>query len=414
MTSARTASDAAHGPGPEGAGPETLVVDGIATGGEGVGRDAGGRAVFVAGALPGERVQVEVVEEHPRYARARLVAVVEPSPDRRPPPCPHVAEGCGGCDWQHVAEPAQRALRRDVVTDALTRLGRIPDPVVVAGPALPAVAARTTVRAVVVDGRAGFRRRHSHDPVVVSSCLVTHPAAEALLVEGCFDGAEEVTVRVGARTGERMVVAAPTAAGVAVPDGVVVVGADELAAGRRAWIHEEAGGRRWRVSARSFFQASPEGADALVGAVSAAVGELAPDADRLVDLCAGVGLFAGTVVPPDVRVIAVESSASAVADARHNLADHDVRFVRTRLERWRPSRADVVVADPPRAGLGRVGVERVAATGAEAVVLVSCDPGALGRDAGLLTAAGYRLDRAEVLDLFPQTSHLEVVSRFRR
>lgn len=414
MDVARTAPAATDGAAPGGAGPAPLVVDGIAGGGEGVGRDEGGRVVFVAGALPGERVRVEITEEHPRFARARLVAVVEPSPDRRPAPCPHVADGCGGCDWQHVAEPAQRALRRAIVTDALARLGHLTDPLVVAGPVLPTEATRTTVRAAVRDGRAGFRQRHSHDPVVVGSCLVTHPAAEALLVEGRFAGAEEVTVRVGARTGERMVVATPTAAGVSVPEDVVVVGADELAAGRRAWIHEEAGERRWRVSARSFFQASPEAADALVAVVGTALAEAAPGAGRVVDLCAGVGLFAGAAVPVEARVVAVESSASAVADARHNLADRDVRLVRTRLERWRPSRADVVVADPPRAGLGRAGVDRVAATGADAVVLVSCDPGALGRDAGLLAAAGYQLERAEVLDLFPQTSHVEVVSRFRR
>ncbi|HYI61723.1 MAG TPA: TRAM domain-containing protein [Acidimicrobiales bacterium] len=389
-------------------------VDGIAGGGEGVGRDGGGRVVFVAGALPGERVRAEVVEERPRHARARLLDVVQASPDRRPPPCPHVADGCGGCDWQHVADGAQRALRREVVADALARIGGLADPVVTAGPALPAAAARTTVRAVVAGGRAGFRRRGSHHPIVVGSCLASHPAAEELLVEGRFGGADEVVVRVGARTGERMVLASPTAEGVAVPGDVLVVGADELAAGRRAWIHEEAAGRRWRVSARSFFQTSPEGADALVVAVGAAVGELAPRARSVVDLCAGVGLFAGTVAPDGAQVVAVEPSASAVADARHNLADRDVRLVRSRLDRWRPSRADVVVADPPRAGLGRAGVDRVVSTGADTVVLVSCDPGALGRDVGLLVAAGYRWEGSEALDLFPQTSHVEVVSRFRR
>lgn len=387
-----------------------LTVDGIATGGEGVGRDAEGRAVFVAGALPGERVRAEVAEARPRFARARLLAVLDPSPDRRPAPCPHVAEGCGGCDWQHVDPAAQRGLRRRIVADALARIGGLDGAPVVAGPKLPAAAARTTVRAVVRDGRAGFRRRASHDPVTVASCLVAHPLVEELLVEGRFGEAAEVVVRAGARTGERMVLASPGAEGVVVPDDVVVVGADELDAGREAWIHEELGGRRWRVSARSFLQASPEGADALVEAVRGAVD---PDAGRLVDLCAGIGLFAGTVAPPGSAVTAVESSPSAVADARHNLGP-EVRVVRSRMERWRPGPAEVVVADPPRKGLGREGVSRVVATGAGTVVLVSCDPGALGRDAGLLVAAGYALERAEVLDLFPQTSHVEVVSRFRR
>ena len=223
-----------------------------------------------------------------------------------------------------------------------------------------------------------------------------------------------MTIRVGARTGEAMVVAAPTAAGVVVPGGVAVVGADQLDAGAEAWIHEELAGRAWRVSARSFLQASPEAADALVDRVGAAVADVAPGAERLVDLCAGIGLFAGTVGAGFADVVAVESSPSAVADAGHNLGGAPARVVRSSMARWRPEPTDVVVADPPRRGLGREGVDPVVASGASAVVLVSCDAGALGRDAGLLVEAGFTFEGCEVLDPFPQTSHVEVVSRFRR
>jgi 23S rRNA (uracil1939-C5)-methyltransferase len=220
-------------------------------------------------------------------------------------------------------------------------------------------------------------------------------------------------IRVGARTGERLVVVAPTADDVLVPPDVAVVGADQLAAGRRAWVHEEVAGRRWRISAGSFFQAGPEGAEALVGEVGALVKELAPPGGRLVDLCSGVGLFAGTV-GGGRSVTGVERSAPAVADARHNLAHLDARMVKVALARWRPSPAQVVVADPARRGLGRDGVRAVVGTGAEACVLVSCDPAALGRDVGLLGAAGYRHHRSVVLDLFGHTSGIEVVSGFAR
>ncbi len=400
--------------GPVEAGEVDVAVHGIAAGGEGVGRAPDGRALFVAGALPGEEVTVVVTEVRRRHARGDLARVVRAAPERRQPPCPHVADGCGGCDWQHIDTEAQRALRRTIVTDALTRIGRLVDPVVTRGPALPTHAARTTVRAVVADGHAGFRRRRSHDPVVVGACLVTHPAAEQLIVEGRFGGADEVVVRVGARTGERMVMASPTAAGLVVPDDVRVVGADELDAGAEAWIQEELAGRTWRVSARSFLQASPEAADALVDAVGAAVDDVAPGADRLVDLCAGIGLFAGTVGRSASEVVAVESSRSAVADARHNLRDTPTRIVRSTMARWRPDPADVIVADPPRTGLGRSGVASVVASGATGAVLVSCDAGALGRDARLLVEGGFTFLGCEVLDAFPQTSHVEVVSRFRR
>jgi 23S rRNA (uracil1939-C5)-methyltransferase len=222
-----------------------------------------------------------------------------------------------------------------------------------------------------------------------------------------------VTLRAGARTGERLVVADPSAEGVVVPAGVAVIGTDELRAGRRAWFHEAVAGRTWRVSADSFFQARPDGAEALVETVTAEVAAHASDAGTMVDLCGGVGLFAGTV-GADRSVVLVERNRSAVADAAVNLADLDVRIVRSSFEGWRPSRADVVVADPARRGLGKEGVAAAAATGARLVVLVSCDPASLGRDAGLFTKAGFEPTTSTVIDLFPQTSHVEVVTGFIR
>jgi 23S rRNA (uracil1939-C5)-methyltransferase len=336
--------------------------------------------LFVPGALPGERVRARLVDVRKRHAHGALLAVVTPAPGRRTPPCPHVADGCGGCDWQHATEALQAELRRTIVRDALERIGRITDPVVEDGTPVPA--RRTTVRAAVVDGRAGYRRRRSHEVVHPRTCMVVHPRLEALLVDGRYEG-DEVQLRVGARTAETAV---------------------------DATVHEEVAGRRWRISPGSFSQPSPEAAEALVHEVGLAVGP--PAGGRLVDLAAGIGLFAGTVGAGFDEVVAVEVSSSAVADAEVNLADLPLRIVRSTIERWEPVPADVVVADPPRAGLGRAGVERVAATGAPTVVLVSCDAASLGRDAGLLVAAGYRLERSRVLDLFPQTSHVEVVSRF--
>lgn len=384
----------------------------MAVGGEAIAREESGRVVFVADAAPNETVQAELTDERKSFARAQVLHVVAPSPDRVEPPCPHVVEGCGGCDWQHLNVAAQRRLRVEQVTDALSRQGGVPDPTVGHGPELAAERLRTMVRGTTgPDGRFAYRRRRSHDVVPVDSCLIAHPMVEEIIREGSFGEATDVTVRVGARTGERMVVVAPTARNVHVPDGVRVVGADEVAAGRRAWIHEEAAGRRWRVSSESFFQASPEGAEALVATVDDYVQELAPDGDRMADLCSGVGLFAGTV-GTGRSVVAVERSRAAVADARHNLADLDVRQVRTALERWRPSPVDLVVADPARRGLGKAGVGAVAASGAALCVLVSCDAASLGRDAHLLRARGYHHVSSAVLDLFGHTSHVEVVTAF--
>jgi 23S rRNA (uracil1939-C5)-methyltransferase len=248
--------------------------------------------------------------------------------------------------------------------------------------------------------------------VPVDDCLIAHSLVAEILADGWFADAAEVTVRVGERTGDRLVVVDPTATGVRLPDGVRAVGADELAAGRDAYFHEEVGGRRFRIGARSFFQCRPDGAETLVELVGAALGPLD---GHLVDAYCGVGLFA--LLLGDGRpVTGIESNRSSVADARINLQRPDgapsARVIRSRVERWRSEPAVAVVADPARAGLRRPGAEVVARTGARVVVLVSCDPAALARDARLLTGLGYRLDRVITIDLFGQTSHVETISRF--
>jgi 23S rRNA (uracil1939-C5)-methyltransferase len=394
--------------------PELLRIDGVAVGGDGVAREASGRVVFVEGALPGEVVTAEVVAEHRGHARAVVTAVVEPAPGRVAPPCPFVAAGCGGCGWQHASVATQRELLAAMVTDALTRLGRVEDPVVDPGPDLPATGYRTTLRGVAdARGRFALRRRHAHDLVPVPGCLVAHPLVAEIVAEGRFPPAAPVTIRAGARTGDRLVIVdGGGAEEVRVPGGVRVVTGDELDAGKRAWLFEEVAGVRLRVSARSFFQAGSDAAEALVATVGAALGGAGGGA--LADLYGGVGLFAATAGRAYDRVTVVESSASSCADARVNLAGRPARVVVGDVRRWRPRRADAVVADPPRSGLGRAGARVVAGTGARAVALVSCDAAALGRDVALLRDLGYELGMVTVVDAFPHTPHVEVVSGFTR
>lgn len=389
-----------------------VELDRVATGGAGLGLGPDGRVVFVTGGLPGERVEVAVEAEHANRVTGRVATVIQPSPDRRKPPCPHVAAGCGGCDWQHATAERQRLLRRDIVLDCLRRLGGIDHPDVQLGPELGPERYRTSVRAAVVDGRAGFRAARSHDVITVDSCLVAHPLIEEILVDGRFGSAEEVTIRAGIGTGERLVVASPTAQGVRVPDGVTVIGDDELRRGRTAAYHEEIAGRRLRISARSFFQVRPDGAAVLVDLARIAI---ADHPGPLLDAYCGVGLF-GALMGDGRPVIGVESSRSSTADAAHNYGHHQpgAIVVTSRFERWRPEPVGAVIADPARTGLGRQAAALVAATEAPVVVLVSCDPASLARDARLLAGHGYRLDQVHLVDLFAQTSHVETVSRFVR
>lgn len=373
-------------------------------------REVDGRVVFVAGALPGETVAVELGEQKPRFARGRVVEVLEPAADRVAPPCAGVAAGCGGCTWQHVRPAAQRELKVRIVRDALERLGGLREPRIDPGPELPPVGFRTTVRVIVADGRPAFRRARSHDPVPVEECLVAHPLLQDLLTSVRFGGAVgEATLRCGAATGERLVLGSPTAAGIEAGSGVVVVGEDALLAGAASAFHEEVAGNRFRISARSFFQTRADGAAALVDAVRVAVVG-APDGP-FVDAYGGVGLFGGTVAG-DRQVTLLERSTSSAADARVNLPD--ARVLALDVERWRPSSAAVVVADPARAGLGARAAEVLAGTGATHLALVSCDPASLGRDAALLSGYGFLHDGTTVVDLFPHTPHVEAVSRFIR
>ena len=273
----------------------------------------------------------------------------------------------------------------------------------------------------VTRGRAGLHRASSDAIVELDHCAVAHPLLDELIVEGAFGAATEVTFRVGAETGERLVLVAPNADGVRVPDDVRVVGADELAAGKRAWFHDVVAGRRWRISAESFFQTRPDGAAALVDVVR----ELGSDVldavpvdggqpNTLLDVYSGVGLFAGALLADRQgwRAVTAESNPASLADARVNLRDIDARVVATAVERWRAPHAEFVVADPSRAGLGRAGAKVLAASSAPRIVLVSCDPAAAGRDTGLLIGHGYRPVEAVVVDLFPHTHHTEVVTRF--
>jgi 23S rRNA (uracil1939-C5)-methyltransferase len=394
----------------------------LVAGGAALARRSDGRIVLVDDALPGELVEVAISARH-GAERGTIVEIVEPSADRVLPVCPHVAEGCGGCDLATLAHAAQLPAKIEIVTDGLRRLGRWRDPVVRAGPVLDPWGFRTTLRLAITNGRAGLRRAASNSVVELDHCTVAHPLLDELVADGEFGVATEVMLRVGAATGERIAVCTPDRDGVRLPADVRVVGADELAAGKRAWIHEVVAGRRWRISADSFFQTRPDGAAALVDVVATLAGDTFDTAPAqgerhhtLLDAYSGVGLFAGTLLTGRVgwRGVIVESNRSSVADARTNLEDLDARVLATSVERLRAPRADLVVADPARAGLGRAGAAVLAATRAPRIVLVSCDPAAAGRDLALLVGRGYRPVEAVVVDLFPHTHHTEVVTRFDR
>lgn len=397
-------------------GAERVTIERLVAGGDGLGRLADGRVVFVDGGLPGEVVQAEIVESRSDFARARIATLESPSEHRVEPPCRHVERGCGGCGWQHLASAAQLEAKVEIVREALRRTGRIEGVSVEAHGSVPDVASRTNLRlAVAADGTLGFRRAASRDVVTTPGCLIAHPFAAEVIDAARVTGAAEVSLRVAPSTGERAVwlhdERGRDARGATI-DGLPA----DVRVGRRERVHDTVHGVRLRSSMAAFFQASAVAAELLVEAVNEAAGDdaLSGAHGPVVDAYGGVGLFAATLLDLDVPVTLLESSAASCADARGNLRDHEVTIVEGDVERWVAQPAGLVIADPARSGLGRRGVEALAGARAPRFVLVSCDPVAGARDLAGLIAAGYRLERVLVLDLFPHTPHVECVSVLTR
>lgn len=384
--------------------PVVVELHGFAHGGEAVGRLPDGRVVFVGYAVPGETVTVELTEDHKRWTRGRLVEVLRPSPDRVEPPCPYFGQDrCGGCRLQHIAPARRRELQRQVVVDQLERLGRIDNPPVTEVAQAGDYFYRNRARfGVTAAGALGFRRATSNEVLPIDRCLLLDEPTQSLreAAGDGFRGHDEVEVRTGS-AGEAVV--------------TDPAGRPRLLSGDAA-LTQTARGLSYEVSPTSFFQSNRAGAEILLDVVrtAAAVGE----GDTALDLYAGVGLFAKGLAADGATVTAVEGAPPSVADARRNLP-RGAKVLSAPVERVLPRlgresrQYDVVVLDPPRRGAGRQVTEDVAALARRTIVIVACDPAALGRDAGILRERGWLLHEAVPVDQFAQTGHIEVVATFR-
>ncbi len=386
-----------------------LNVGAVAHGGHCVARvpvDGGpGRVVFVRHALPGERVRAVVTDDGGgAFCRADAISVLQPAPGRVEPPCPWArAGGCGGCDWQHADGAVQRELKTAVLREQLGRLGGLSDDVL-AGLApvveeLPGglLGWRHRVRlAVDGEGRAGLRAHRSHEVLPIADCPLAPPGCLPPVLARRFVPGTEVEVVVDA-AGSRHVSTSHR------PSTAV------------SRVVHRAADREWALTPGTFWQVHPALADTLADVV----GEWAqaPTGGTAWDLYGGVGLLAAVLasqVGPAGTVTVVESAPQAVADGRAALADlPQVRWRSGRVEHVLPSlrgRPDVVVADPPRRGLGRALVGALCAAAPARIVQVACDPAALARDVAFFAAHGYRPAALRAFDAFPMTHHMECVA----
>jgi tRNA/tmRNA/rRNA uracil-C5-methylase (TrmA/RlmC/RlmD family) len=388
----------------------TLTVGPPANGGSCVARHDG-RVVFVRYALPGERVRVRVTADRGSYWHAETVEVIEPSDDRTASLCPIAGvDGAGCCDLAFVESAAARALKAEVVSNQLARLGDYQwggtvQPLSATGP----TGWRTRVRLDVgADGRAGFHRYRSDDLVVDLNC--------AQLPAGMIDGLADTQWPPGAHV--HVVVDDDGQRHVARTVRHGRRNATEVIEGSLQGV-QRAGRHSWQVPPTAFWQAHRDAARTY----SELVSEWAEPAPGMTawDLYGGVGVFAavlGDAVGESGQVVSVDSSRAASRAAQSTLADlPQVRVITDSVRRVLTAQresADVAVLDPPRAGAGREVIELLAAAEVPRVVHIGCEAASFARDIGLYRRHGYAVNEIRVFDSFPLTHHIECVALLTR
>jgi 23S rRNA (uracil1939-C5)-methyltransferase len=389
-----------------------ITVEKLVYGGEGLGR-LEGRAVLAPFVLPGERARVRVVGEKPGMLRARLLEVLAAAPERIAPACPYFMR-CGGCHYQHAPYEMQLALKRSVLEDQLRRIGKIAPPGEIGVVAGEPWGYRNRVQLHIAGGELGYLQPQSRKLCPIERCPISSPAingAIAALREMLRDSRWPRFVR----TVELFTNETEIQLNVLETDHPVARRFFDWCAERipglvSGALDYRAAGHDWRVSYGSFFQVNRFLIDNLVEtAIGGSQGQTA------LDLYAGVGLFSLALAKRFATVTAVESGARAAGDLRFNAerAGLALRVEQTDAEIWMEqleSAPDFVLLDPPRAGIGKRMVARLAQLRPPRLAVVSCDPATLARDLAGLTGAGYRIEKLTLVDLFPQTYHLETVA----
>ena len=378
----------------------------LAAGGQAVARAPDGRVVFVEGAAPSERVRAEVIKDNPRFLRARVVEVLEPSPERVTPTCTHY-ERCGGCELQHVSVQAQLQSKHDAVLTTLQKIGRL-SPVRALAPWSGAgYGYRARARfAVSADGRLGYREKRGRRVVGVDECPVLHPALQRLL-RGKVPGRRANLELSAVTDGERVAAAWRPDGPRLVVEGVQWPGPAGEDPGLKTddgWLHPDV-----------FSQANPAGNRALCRQVEDWLARLDP-VDRAVELYAGSGNFSVLLARAAASLRTYEAAASAVELARRVVPSAVQSHVATAEDAVaaRCGAVDLILVDPPRAGLSLAVVAGIADWAQRAIVYVSCDPATFARDAGRLSESGWQLEEVRLFDLYPQTAHAEVAGWFTR
>ena len=429
-----------------------LAIEKLVYGGDGLARlpadpHGRGKTAFVPFVLAGEHIEATLVEQKPGFARGRLEQLLEPSPHRREPPCQYFLR-CGGCHYQHSDYAHQLEIKGDILRESLRRTAKLELACELKIHASPEWNYRNRTRLKVQTNpefALGYYKFRSHELLPVAQCPISSPLIDqsiaavwrigssgqitsslreleffaddddgALLLEAyCLPGTSKSDAL---ETAKRLRELLPQVHGVAAFEQTAPSQAAEprkLAEWGETQLTYRTRSGSYRVSAGAFFQVNRFLLDEFAEAVC-----IGQNGQTALDLYAGVGFFSKVLAGSFAQVIAIEASQTSHADLKQNGA-REVKAVLATTEQYLAQvsselRPDLVVADPPRGGLGENVIQGLTRLNPGRMVYVSCDPATLARDLKMLIAAGYKIERADLFDLFPQTYHIESVFHLAR
>lgn len=371
--------------------------------------------IFVPLVLPGERVRAGIVPSRAGLRRGSVEQVLEPSPKRQPAPCPHFGV-CGGCHYQHAPYETQLELKQGILKEALARIGKIAPPETIETISGPPLAYRNRAQFHIHGSRIGFHQLASRDLAPIDACLVLSPRlseAYSALRRMLADRRFPTFVRaIELFTNESQVQLHVMKTDRPVARFFFDWCAEQIPGLVAGALDYRAAGFNYRVSYNAFFQVNRFLIEPLV---EAALGDAR--GESALDLFAGGGLFSLPLAKRFAKVTAVESGTAGWRDLAFNAerAGVAVTPVKAAAEDYlaaNPAPVDFVLADPPRSGLGKRATASLLAMKPPRITIVSCDPATLARDLAALQSA-YRIDRMILVDLFPQTFHIETVTHLR-
>ena len=392
-----------------------LRIEKLVYGGSGLARHES-RVYLMPKVAPGDLVDIEPVKSKANFIEGVVTRIAEPSPDRVPAPCIYF-DRCGGCDYQQLSYDTQLHWKREIVRELFTR-AKLNLGVEIETLSAEPFGYRNRSQFHFHDGRVGFRMEGSHKLVPVKSCSISSPKINEVLT--VLDRIAKdhrfpkflKSLEIFTNETDVQFNVVETHAPIAKHffDWL----AKEVPGVKDGAIPYQAAGYEWKVSYRSFFQVNRF----LIDAMTALTVKDSHGA-HAIDLYAGVGLFSLPLSKHFDRVTAVESGKVAMYDLEANSKRYgvqNVRIVQANVDAYLTDlqeAPDVILADPPRSGLGKVAVEQLARVKAPELRIVSCDPSTLVRDLAVLLATGYRIEEMTLIDLFPQTYHIETLTKLR-